>query len=120
MNATLTRLAHKAGLNPEQAEKALQSVLEILREKLPASIGDQLEGMLGDEAKEFDFNQIVKGKITELGGEAKERLEHLRDDAKETFSNLKEEASSLFNKLKGDENKADNAGGSNNPTHSNP
>ena len=45
----LTKLvSEKAGITPEQAQKAVQHVVEFLKDKLPAGLGSHLEGLLGN------------------------------------------------------------------------
>jgi hypothetical protein len=39
------KVAEKAGISGEQAQKAVQSVMDFLKEKVPM-LGDQLKGML--------------------------------------------------------------------------
>jgi hypothetical protein len=39
------KVAEKAGINPEQAQKAVSSVIEFVKDKAPM-IGDQLKGLI--------------------------------------------------------------------------
>jgi uncharacterized protein (DUF2267 family) len=39
-------VSQNAGISPEQAKSAITSVLDYLKEKLPMSIGSQLDGVI--------------------------------------------------------------------------
>jgi hypothetical protein len=57
----LTKLvAQKAGITPEQAKAAIQTVLDFIKQKLPAPIASQIDGVLSGSAG----GDIAKG----LGG----------------------------------------------------
>lgn len=45
MEELVKKVAEKAGISGEQAQKAVQSVMDFLKEKVPM-LGDQLKGML--------------------------------------------------------------------------
>lgn len=45
MDELIKTVSEKAGINPEQARSAINSVMEFVKAKLPM-IGDQLKGML--------------------------------------------------------------------------
>ncbi len=47
MNDLIAQVAQKAGISPEQASSAVQTVMTFLKEKLPAGIGSQLDGLVG-------------------------------------------------------------------------
>ncbi len=61
----LTKLvANKAGISEAQAEKAIATVLNFVKQKLPAPIAGQIDGLLKDGGQAADAGDLVKG----LGG----------------------------------------------------
>ena len=47
MNELIAQVTQKAGISSEQASTAVQTVMTFLKEKLPAGIGSQLDGLVG-------------------------------------------------------------------------
>ncbi len=47
MNELIAQVTQKAGISSEQATSAVQTVMTFLKEKLPAGIGSQLDGLVG-------------------------------------------------------------------------
>ena len=47
MNELIAQVTQKAGISSEQATTAVQTVMTFLKEKLPAGIGSQLDGVVG-------------------------------------------------------------------------
>ena len=69
MNELVMMVSQRSGLSPENAQKAVEAVLDILKEKLPAPIASHLQafvdggmqggiGTLGQEA-----GDLLKGKL---------------------------------------------------------
>jgi len=50
MDELMAAIQEKTGLPAEQAQGAAQAALDFLKEKLPAGIGDKLEGMIAGNA----------------------------------------------------------------------
>jgi uncharacterized protein (DUF2267 family) len=94
MQKLVQSIVEKTGISEAQAQSALETTLTTLKGKLPASIGNQLEGLLTD--KEFDFKAVVNEKISELKVEATEKLEDLKEEAAEKFEDLKEGFKKMF------------------------
>ena len=59
MNELIALVTQKAGISSEQATTSVQTVLTFLKEKLPAGIGSQVEGVLGGSSGE-GAGDIVK------------------------------------------------------------
>ncbi|MGH9859239.1 MAG: hypothetical protein ACRD5F_04350 [Candidatus Acidiferrales bacterium] len=47
MNELIQSLVHKVGISEDQAKRAAETVLGFLKQKLPASVSSQLDGVLG-------------------------------------------------------------------------
>jgi hypothetical protein len=52
MDELIKLVSSKVGISPDQAEQAVQTVLGFLKDKLPAGLGSQLEGLIGGDKKE--------------------------------------------------------------------
>lgn len=63
MEELVKKVAEKAGINPEQAQKAVSSVIEFVKEKAPM-IGDQLKGVIDGQGGLGN----IAGKIGDLFG----------------------------------------------------
>jgi len=74
MNELVQMVSQRSGLSPENAQKAVEAVLEILKEKLPAPLAAHLQsfvdggmqggmGALGSEATD-----LIKGKLGDIVG----------------------------------------------------
>jgi uncharacterized protein (DUF2267 family) len=74
MNELVQMVSQRSGLSQENAQKAVEAVLEILKEKLPAPLANNLQafvdggmqggvGMLGQEA-----GDLIKGKLGDFVG----------------------------------------------------
>lgn len=46
MNELTQRVADKVGINQDQAQKAVETVIAFLKEKLPASMSGQLDNLV--------------------------------------------------------------------------
>ena len=91
MQELLTALTSKVpGLSAEQAQHAVNAVLEFVKSKVPAPVATQVENVFNGH--EFSVTDIVKG-------EASDKLEDLKDAASDKFDDLKEGAKGLMNKL---------------------
>jgi uncharacterized protein YjbJ (UPF0337 family) len=97
MENIIKLVTEKTGLSNEQAKSAVETVLGLVKDKLPASVGSQVDALL--EGKEFDYNAVLKGQLENLKGEASEKFEDLKGDAAEKIEDLKEDAQNLFKKL---------------------
>ena len=63
MNELVKLVVDKTGISESQAEKAVATVLDFLKQKLPAPVAGQIDGLLkGGQAT--DAGDLVKG----LGG----------------------------------------------------
>ncbi len=51
MNELLEQLKSKVGLGDDQANGAIQTVLEFLKDKLPGPLGDQVSNLLGGDGE---------------------------------------------------------------------
>lgn len=64
MDQLVKLVQDKAGLSESQARTAVATVLDFLKEKLPAPIAAQIDGLLKSGGKTADAGSLVKG----LGG----------------------------------------------------
>jgi hypothetical protein len=69
MNELVTLVSQRSGLSPENAQKAVEAVLDILKEKLPGPISSHLQafvdgGMQGGVGTlEAEAGDLLKGKL---------------------------------------------------------
>jgi len=54
-------VAAKTGLSEEMATTAVQTVLDFLKQRLPAPIAERLEDLLGDEDGQLDLGDLAAG-----------------------------------------------------------
>ena len=47
MDELVKLVSSKVGISPEQAQQAVTTVIGFLKEKLPAGLGSQLDGLVG-------------------------------------------------------------------------
>lgn len=76
LNDIISKVAEKVGISTEKATAAVNIVVDVLKEKLPAPISSQLESLLGGGAVS---NVVDKGKEAASGfvESAKEKIESL-------------------------------------------
>jgi hypothetical protein len=65
MDELLKTVQEKTGLDIEQAQGAIEAVIDFIKDKLPAPIAGQIEGLLGGEGGEGDGG--IVGKISDMG-----------------------------------------------------
>jgi hypothetical protein len=93
----ITQIAASSGISQEQAQTAFTASLDYIKSKLPASVSSQFNNLM--DGQEFNFNAVIKEKISDMKGDVSEMLEHLKDEAKEKFDDLKEGTKGLKEKL---------------------
>jgi uncharacterized protein (DUF2267 family) len=64
MDELVKLVAARTGLSEEMATTAVQTVLDFLKQRLPAPIAERLEDLLGDEDGQLDLGDLAAG----LGG----------------------------------------------------
>ena len=64
MEALVNLVSEKAGIAPEIAQKAVDVTLNFLKDKLPAPVAEQINGLLSGEEGGGDMGGLAKG----LGG----------------------------------------------------
>ena len=64
MDELIKLVSQKAGLSEEIAKKAVDAVIGYLKDKLPAPIAGQIDGLLGGGGMPKDLGGVAKG----LGG----------------------------------------------------
>jgi nucleoid DNA-binding protein len=72
MNELVTLVAQRTGLSQEDAQKAVEEVINILKTKLPAPIASHLDSLMtgGLGALEAEAGEMLKGKLGGMfGGE---------------------------------------------------
>lgn len=65
MDELISKVTERAGIDADQARKAIEAVLEQLQDKLPEPIGSQLRGLLDGNT---DPGELLKGLTGGLGG----------------------------------------------------
>ncbi len=65
MDELIQQVAQRAGISPEQAQKAVDAILEQLKERLPEPIASQIQGLLEGNGSPGD---LLKGLPGGLGG----------------------------------------------------
>lgn len=70
MEKLVQELIQKAGLSAENAQAAVTTVMNYMKEKLPAGIGEKVTAMLQDKDGDgdVDFGDIVSGLKDSIGG----------------------------------------------------
>jgi hypothetical protein len=69
MNELVQMVSQRSGLSPENAQKAVEAVLEILKEKLPPPLAAHLQSFVdggmqgGMGALEAEAGDLLKGKL---------------------------------------------------------
>lgn len=64
MEQLVKLVVDKTGISESQAEKAIATVLDFLKQKLPAPLAGQIDGLLKNGGQAADAGDLVKG----LGG----------------------------------------------------
>jgi uncharacterized protein (DUF2267 family) len=67
MDELVKLVAAKTGLSEEMATTAVQTVLDFLKQRLPAPIAERLEDLLGDEEGQLDLGDLAAGLGSLLG-----------------------------------------------------
>ncbi len=87
MDKIIKTISDTVGITTDQSKAALTQVLSMLKEKMPDSLGGQLEGLL--LGKELNIASIVKeasaDKMDDIKGAASEKLDDLKDSFKKLF-----------------------------------
>ena len=68
MDELVKLVASKAGIQEAQAEKAIDAVMGFLKEKLPAPIAGQIEGVLSNDATIAQAGNLLDQGMGALGG----------------------------------------------------
>lgn len=93
MQELINKLMSEAGLNAEQASKAVSSMLEFVKSKLPPAMAGNVEAMFSGiqaqvkeesfKEKAEDFAEAAKDKLEDLAEQAKDKLSDAADKAEE-------------------------------------
>lgn len=105
MQELITKLTEKAGISPEQAAKAIDTVKDFVKEKFPMMAG-AVDNLLGSEATAVSptasaAETSIMDKISDvIPGEAGEKVEDFAKNAahkaEDVFDNVKEKLSGMF------------------------
>lgn len=70
MEKLIQSIVEKTGISPENAQTAITTVLESLKNKLPAGIGDKITSLVHDKDGDgdVDFTDIIGSVKDSLGG----------------------------------------------------
>ena len=71
MDELIKLVSQKAGLSEEMAKKAVETVIGYLKDKLPAPIAGQIDGLLGGGGMTEDLGDTAKGLLGGLFGRKK-------------------------------------------------
>ncbi len=85
-------IAAKANITMDQAKLAYDHVLETIKSKIPASVGDEIHKVM--EGNSFDL-EAMKSKLADQFNAATSTIS---EKANETFHNLADQAKNLFGK----------------------
>jgi hypothetical protein len=64
MDELVKMVSDKVGISEDQARQAVEVVMDYLRDKLPAPVAGQIDGLLGGAGDAADLGDVAKG----LGG----------------------------------------------------
>ncbi|MBL8007273.1 MAG: hypothetical protein JNJ56_07050 [Ignavibacteria bacterium] len=67
MEDVIKLVADKTGISPEQAKSAVETVVGFLKEKLPAGLGEQLEGVMSGKELPGGIAGMAAGLKDKLG-----------------------------------------------------
>lgn len=67
MEDVIKLVAEKTGISPEQAKSAVETVLGFIKEKLPAGLGEQLEGIMSGKDLQGGLSGLAAGLKDKLG-----------------------------------------------------
>ena len=67
MDELVKLVVEKTGISESQAQKAITTVLNFLKQKLPAPIASQIDGLLKSGGEAADAGDLVKGLGSLLG-----------------------------------------------------
>ncbi len=109
MNELITRLSENAGINADQAHKALETIKDYVKEKFPMMAG-AVDNLFATSAPAVSavidsaapiVHETVLDKISDvIPGEAGQKVEDFAKEtahkAEEVFDNVKEKLSGLF------------------------
>lgn len=103
MQELLNKLMSEVGLSADQAQKAMTTVVDFVKSKVPAFSGT-IDSMLSGQKVEGKEEGIMD-KAEDLAEAAKDKLEDLAESAKDKLGDAAEKAEELakdaFGKLKG-------------------
>jgi uncharacterized protein (DUF2267 family) len=74
MNELIALVSQRSGLSPEDAQKAVEAVLDVLKEKLPAPMASHLQAFIdggmqgGLGTVEGEAGELLKGKLGDMLG----------------------------------------------------
>ncbi len=94
MNELIKKVSLEAGINNEQAEKAINSVVSSLKEKLPAVMHSQIDTLVNGGT----MTDAFKKQMHEFTDRAEEVVVELREHAEEIAAKLRNKFNEVFNK----------------------
>ncbi len=97
MHQIIDKIQRETGISTEHASQAYSIILTLLKEKLPASLGSQIEDLL--IGKELDYAPLVKEKMEKLSNTANEKIHEATKETTEKITEITEEAKNLINKI---------------------
>ena len=68
MEALINLVSEKTGISPEIAQKAVETTLNFLKDKLPAPVAGQIDSLLSGEGGEGGGGGVMGGLAKGIGG----------------------------------------------------
>ena len=68
MDELVKMVSEKAEIQEAQAKKAVETVMDFLKDKLPAPVAGQIEGALSNEATMEQAGKLIDQGVGALGG----------------------------------------------------
>ena len=115
MQELINKLISEVGLNTEQAQKTIETVMSFVKSKVPSALSGNIDAMFsGVQAsvkessyaeKAEDFAEATKDKLEDFAENTKDKLEDFAEQAKEKLSDAADKAEDFakdaLDKLKG-------------------
>lgn len=104
MQELINKLMSEVGLTAEQAQKAVSSVMDFVKSKVPSALSANIDAMFSGAKGEVKEESIMD-KAEDLADAAKDKLEDLADVAKDKLGDAADKAEEMakdaLGKLKG-------------------
>ncbi len=106
MQELLNKLINEVGLNADQANKTLSTVMEFVKSKLPPAFSQNIESLFEGKVQEVqkesymdkaeDFAEATKDKLEDFAEVAKDKLSDAADKAEDLAKDALEKLKGMF------------------------